>query len=131
MPTNTLQYWRVKRGNNITELARKADVSTRLITKIESDEHYIAKADTMEQLALQGLGLPVFVVFFPKEYEMVREAIYKMIQKQMYMMSPDGLFNMSRLGLDALVNDPSLFVQRENTQSCSPVGASPASAPRL
>ena len=131
MPTNKLRYWRLKKDTSITELARRSGLTTRVITKIEADENYVAKADTMQQLAWAGLGLPVFVVFFPKEYEMVRKAMFNMMRRHVQMMTPDSLFNMSHLGLDALADDLGPFGQPQNTQSYSEEEAAfPAGARR-
>lgn len=120
----------MRKGPSIKALADRAEVSTRLITKIEADEHYVAKADTMEHLAWKGLGLPVFMVFFPQEYKIVREALFNMFHKQMHAMSPEVLFNMSRLDLTSLANDPLPFAQPQSMQSYfQAAGLSPVPPP--
>lgn len=124
MPTNALRYWRIKRGPTITSLADSAGVSTRLITKIEADPNYIAKADTMEQLA-HALNLPIFVVFFQEDYKKVRHALFNQMRRQIMGMSPDGLFNTFRHGLDALQDEPWPFEQPDDRQLYSRGAASP------
>lgn len=100
MPVNSLRHWRTKRGWDVFQLATRADVSDRLIRKIEAEKNYVAKADTMQKLA-DALELPVFAVFFPTDMrvmngmmsELVLQNVNRMIRKSS-LISCEEVFNM-------------------------------------
>jgi len=100
MPANSLRHWRTQRGWDVFELATKADVSDRLIRKIEAQRNYVAKSDTMQKLA-DALELPVFAIFFPTDMkvmngmmsDLVLQNVNRMIRKSS-LISCEEVFSM-------------------------------------
>lgn len=101
MPANTLRHWRTKRGWDVFELARQANVSDRLIRKIESEHKtYILKSDTMQQIA-DALELPVFAIFFQTDMtvmnSMMQDLVLRNINRMLHkssLVTSEELFNM-------------------------------------
>lgn len=94
MPANTLRIWRQQRGLSISEMAFQAGVSPRLITKIEADpKNYVLKSDTMEKIAA-GLGVPAFMLFFPRDTEMMSQMMTDMLRRQANVFSISSLVHM-------------------------------------